>query len=572
MKVAAMYTRVSSERQKEAQTIESQVVTLKEFATKNGYSIPEEWIFRDNGYSGASLIRPGLEALRDIIAGGEIEAVFVHSPDRLSRKYSYQVLLLEEFSGEGVEVKFKNSPQANTPEEQLLVQFQGMIAEYERAQIMERSRRGKRHKARCGIVNVLGGAPYGYNYIKKTELQPAYYEINPKESSIVCKVYDLYTKEWQSMGSMTKWLNSHQVPTRKGISPWERSTVWAMLRNRAYIGRACFGKTKQGKRKIFNRLSRKKGIYSVDANTAIDAPRNEWIEIPVPALIDIDTFEIAQNRLKENIRFAARRTREPSLLQGMLVCHKCGYAYYRTATRTSKHKIYYYRCLGSDNYRYQNGRICESKPIRQDYLDNLIWDQILHLLENPTLIKNEIEKRIEKSRNTSVSRKRKTLLEKEIVRVQNGTKNLIDAYQESLLSIQELRKRIPELKKREKVIQKELHSLEMAEAQEEMYFRIMRNMNVFLKDMIDKSNTLTVIDKQKILRSIVKEIYIDKETIQIIHSIPEKGNLKKKLFKNKTEEKNYLLCLGSNDPTLRSTFTSWKGNSFLDISCFQPLI
>ena len=548
-----MYTRVSSERQKEAQTIESQVFTLKEFATKNGYTVPEEWIFRDNGYSGASLIRPGLEELRDISAAGEIEAVFVHSPDRLSRKYSYQVLLLEEFSREGVDVKFKNSPQANTPEEHLLVQFQGMIAEYERAQIMERSRRGKRYKARCGIANVLSGAPYGYNYIKKTELQSAYYEINPKESPIVCKVYEFYTKEWQSMGSITKWLNSHQVPTRKGISPWERSTIWAMLRNPAYIGRACFGKTKQGTRKKFNRLSRKKGIYTVDTNTAIDAPRNEWIEIPVPALIDTDIFEIAQKRLKENIRFATRRTREPSLLQGMLVCHKCGYSYYRTSTRTSKHKIYYYRCLGSDDYRYQNGRICESMPIRQDYLDDIIWKQILHLLENPSLIKYEIEKRIEKSRNTSISRRRKTLLEKEIQRVQNGTKNLIDAYQESLLSIQELRKRIPELKKREKGIQKELHSLEIAEAQEEMYFRIMRNMNVFLKDMINKSNTLTVIDKQKILRSIVKEIYVDKETIQIIHSIPENGNLKKKLLKNKTEGKSYLLCLGSNHPTLWSS-------------------
>ena len=551
-----MYTRVSSERQKEAQTIESQVFTLKEFATKNGYTVPEEWIFRDNGYSGASLIRPGLEELRDISAAGEIEAVFVHSPDRLSRKYSYQVLLLEEFSREGVDVKFKNSPQANTPEEHLLVQFQGMIAEYERAQIMERSRRGKRYKARCGIANVLSGAPYGYNYIKKTELQSAYYEINPKESPIVCKVYEFYTKEWQSMGSITKWLNSHQVPTRKGISPWERSTVWAMLRNPAYIGRACFGKTKQGTRKKFNRLSRKKGIYTVDTNTAIDAPRNEWIEIPVPALIDTDIFEIAQKRLKENIRFATRRTREPSLLQGMLVCHKCGYSYYRTSTRTSKHKIYYYRCLGSDDYRYQNGRICESMPIRQDYLDDIIWKQILHLLENPSLIKYEIEKRIEKSRNTSISRRRKTLLEKEIQRVQNGTKNLIDAYQESLLSIQELRKRIPELKKREKGIQKELHSLEIAEAQEEMYFRIMRNMNVFLKDMIDKSNTLTVIDKQKILRSIVKEIYVDKETIQIIHSIPENGNLKKKLLKNKTEGKSYLLCLGSNKSALGQSFSS----------------
>jgi site-specific DNA recombinase len=178
MKTAAIYTRVSSDLQKENNTIESQVESLLNFADQKGYVVPEEYIFRDEGYSGAILVRPGLERVRDLSAEGQIQAVLVFSPDRLSRSYAYQVVLLDEFASCGTDVLFINSPKAETPEEALLLQFQGMIAEYERAMIKERSRRGKRYKAKAGIINVLSGAPYGYNYIRRTEDTAAYYQIN----------------------------------------------------------------------------------------------------------------------------------------------------------------------------------------------------------------------------------------------------------------------------------------------------------------------------------------------------------------------------------------------------------
>jgi site-specific DNA recombinase len=162
MKSAAIYARVSSDKQKEENTIASQTSALVEFARKNGYAVPDEWVFEDEGFSGASLVRPGLEHLRDLAAEGHIAAVLVHAPDRLSRKYAYQVLLVEEFARNGVETIFVKAPKSDSPEDQLLLQFQGMIAEYERAQILERSRRGKRYRARQGQVSVLSGAPYGY--------------------------------------------------------------------------------------------------------------------------------------------------------------------------------------------------------------------------------------------------------------------------------------------------------------------------------------------------------------------------------------------------------------------------
>src|SRR5712692_6587561 len=167
-KPAAIYARVSSDRQKENHTIASQTEALKEFARTHSYMVPPEWVFEDEGYSGAILARPGLESVRDLAAEGQIQALLVYSPDRLSRKYAYQILLIEELARQGVETRFLNAPQAATAEDQLLVQFQGMIADYERAQILERSRRGKRHRARPGEISVLSGAPYGYRYIRKS--------------------------------------------------------------------------------------------------------------------------------------------------------------------------------------------------------------------------------------------------------------------------------------------------------------------------------------------------------------------------------------------------------------------
>lgn len=202
-----------------------------------------EWVFEDEGYSGASLVRPGLERVRDLAAEGLIEAVLVYAPDRLSRRYAHQVLLIEEFARVGVETLFVRSPRATTPEDQLLLQFQGMIAEYERAQILERSRRGKRHRAQQGQVNVLSGAPFGYRYMRKTDQSTAYYEVIENPARIVRMVYELYTVQGRSIGAITRHLNEQQVPTCKGLGRWERSTVWAMLRNPAYKGAACFGKT-----------------------------------------------------------------------------------------------------------------------------------------------------------------------------------------------------------------------------------------------------------------------------------------------------------------------------------------
>src|SRR5215212_7816960 len=164
---AAVYARVSSERQAQESTVESQLEELSERVAADGLDLSEELTFVDDGYSGSTLVRPALERLRDLVAAGVVDRLYVHSPDRLARKYAHQVLLIDEFRRGGVEVLFLNRELGQTPEDELLLQVQGMMAEYERAKIIERARRGKRHAAGMGSVNVLCGAPYGYRYVTK---------------------------------------------------------------------------------------------------------------------------------------------------------------------------------------------------------------------------------------------------------------------------------------------------------------------------------------------------------------------------------------------------------------------
>ena len=371
MTTAAIYARVSGARQKEEQTIGSQIVECQEAAKSWGLDVPQEWVFTDEGYSGASLVRPALERLRDLAAQVPVDVVICYAPDRLARKLAYQTLLIDEFNKAGSEVRFVKARKVETPEDEMLLQFQGMMAEYERALIIERSRRGKAFRARAGVVNVLGGAPFGFRYIRRNDLSEARYEIVEDEAQIVREVFRRYTDEQASIGELARWLTAQQIVTRTGKERWDRSVIWAMLRNPAYAGRAAFLKTgTTDRRPAINRQARLQGRSISRHHAKFDRPKEDWITIAVPAIIDDATFELAERRLADNRRFAARNSKEPSLLMGLAACSCCGYAYYRTSTRTAKRKIYYYRCLGSDDYRYPGGRVCDNKPVRADYLDD----------------------------------------------------------------------------------------------------------------------------------------------------------------------------------------------------------
>ena len=523
MTAAAIYARVSSARQAKDQTIGSQLSALRDHAATSRLEVPEDWVFADDGHSGATLVRPALEALRDLAAQGCLDVVLVYSPDRLARKFAYQALLIEELARCGTRVEFVQGPRGDSPEDQLLIQFQGMFAEYEKAQLMERYRRGKAWRAKSGSVNVLSGAPFGYRYVRKTPGSGAFYEVVEHEAVLVAEMFRRYADDSASIAGLRRWLTDQGVRTRTGKERWDRPVIWGMLRNPAYAGTAVFGKTQAVHEPAgLNRTARLAGRTVPRQVRVQDRPREEWTGIPVPALVDEETFDRVQQRLAGNKRFASRNTKVPSLLQGIAACASCGYGYYRTTTTTTAgNKIYYYyRCLGSDDYRYQGGRVCQNKPVRADYADQVVWDHVTALLADPALIRAEIGKRLERARTSNPVTRKRGQLEQALAKTSTSINAMITAFSEQLITIDELRSRMPALRARETGLKDQIAALDAQAADRDAYLRLAGDLEGFLTRLRGNAATATVEDRQRVLRAVVQDVLVGPEKITIRHRIP----------------------------------------------------
>jgi len=233
----AACARVSSDQQTERHTINSQVEALLARATADGHEIQAELRFLDDGQSGASLVRPALERLRDLAAMAAmaaIDVVYVHAPDRLARSYAHQAVLVEEFARAGAEIVFLNRPIGQTPEDTPLLQLQGLFAEYERARIIERSRRGKRHLAQAGAVSVLGRAPYGYRFVSRAAGDGvARFEVVENEAAAVRRIFQWIAQERASLAVVCQRLFEAGVPSPTGNARWQRSMIPVLPTNPA---------------------------------------------------------------------------------------------------------------------------------------------------------------------------------------------------------------------------------------------------------------------------------------------------------------------------------------------------
>jgi Recombinase/Recombinase zinc beta ribbon domain/Resolvase, N terminal domain len=486
--------------------------------------------------------------------------VLVYSPDRLARKFAYQALLIEELARCGVRTEFVKGPRGDSPEDQLLVQFQGMFAEYEKAQLMERYRRGKAWRARSGSVNVLSGAPFGYRYVRKTPQAGACYEVVPHEAALVTEMFRRYADDGAAIADLRRWLTAEGVRTRTGKQRWDRSVIWGMLRNPAYAGRAVYGKTRAVHEPAgLNRTARLAGRTVPRQVRVQDRPREEWTEIPVPALVDEETFDRVQQRLEDNKRFASRNAKVPSLLQGMAACSSCGYGYYRTSTTTSAgKKIYYYRCLGSDDYRYQGGRVCGNKPVRADYLDRVVWDHIVCLLADPALIRAEISKRIAQARTSDPVTRKRGQLQQALAKTAASITTLITALAEQLITIDELRARMPDLRARETSLKSQIAALDAQAADRDAYLKLADDLEGFLEKLRRNAAGATTGQRQRVLRAVVQDVLVGPEKITIRHRIPVREHAASGGGHHDTTDtegdmrNSYLLRWGRGRGTLRS--------------------
>jgi len=468
--------------------------------------------------------RPGLERLRDVAYAGAIDRVYVHSPDRLARKYAYQVLLVDELAKAGVEVVFLNHAISDSPEDELLLQMQGMIAEYERAKILERSRRGKRHAARNGSVNVLSGAPYGYRYISKQEGDgQARYEILEEEASVVRQVFQWIGRDGISIGEVRRRLHKQGAKTKKGKDWRDRATIWAMLKNPAYKVSAAFGKTPVGKRLPQLRPQRGHAEQPRKAYSTYDTPAEEQESIPVPALVDEALFDAVADQLAENKRRNRQGGRGAKyLLQGLLQCACCGYSYYgKQLSRSGRHgkeiDYAYYRCVGTDAYRFAGERVCDNKQVRTDLLEEAVWDDVCQLLRDPDRVRREYERRLDGGSQQASARRKQ--LETTTYKVQRAIARLIDVYEEGLLTKEEFEPRIRASKSRLSRLQEEEKILSAEQSEQAQLHLVIDHLEAFQKQLANGLDELDWHARREVIRLLVKRVEIDRNEVRVIYKV-----------------------------------------------------
>lgn len=489
---AAFYARVSGEQQADAQTIQSQIVALRERVVSDEILVPPNREFIDDGYSGATLVRPALERLRDLAAAGAIQRIYVHSPDRLARSYAYQVVLLDEWRRYGIEVIFLNKAIGQSPEDDLLLQVQGVVAEYERAKIMERCRRGKRHAARTGNVSVMSCAPYGYRYMSSQEGSgAARFEPIPEQARVVRQIFTWVGRDRFSLNQV------------------------------AYKGQAAYGKTRTVSRQQRLRPLRGRPIHPRYDHSTAAVDHQDWISIPVPALVDESLFDAAQEQLRENRTRAREGRRHPGcLLQGLTCCSSCGYAYYakRLRQRGAGRQLVdyvYYRCTGTDGYRFSGGRVCSNTQVRGDLLEAAVWAEVRALLENPKRLEDEYKRRLA----TPETDPDLDTLRAQIAKVKQTISRLIDGYADGLIEKDEFTVRIRRAKERSARFEEQLRSqVELAAQRRELLLIITRleDFTTRIKNGLGHADWNT---KRDLLRALVRRVEIGPDGVNVVFRV-----------------------------------------------------
>ena len=520
----AIYGRVSSKQQADANTIASQLEALKARVAADGLQLEPELCFTDEGYSGSTLVRPALERLRDQAAAGGFDRLYVHSPDRLSRRYAYQVLLVDELQRQGIQIVFLNHEIGQSPEENLLLQVQGVVAEYERAKMLERSRRGKRHAAKEGNVNVLCGAPFGYRYIGKYEgTGQARYEVSEVQAEVVRQIFAWVALDRCSIGEVCRRLRDREIPSPRGKDYWDRTTVWSILKNPAYAGQARFGKTRVGPQRPRLRSQRGKPAQPRSESSVYDTPVEDQIAIPVPAIVEEAVFAAVAEQLAENRqRRRERRCGSRYLLQGLLVCEKCGYAYYGKPLSVSsckgKSREYaYYRCVGTDAYRFGGQRVCSNRQCRTDLIDQAVWQDVCSLLSDPERIRREHA--IRSGGRRQKSGRPADRLVRLISSVRRGITRLIDAYQDGFVEREEFEPRIRAAKERLGKLESEAKTVADREDEQEKLRATVDQLQSFAARIQSGLEDADWNTRREILRALIRKVEVGESAIRIEYKV-----------------------------------------------------
>jgi site-specific DNA recombinase len=516
----ALYARVSTERQERQQTIDSQLTALRAWAAANGHQLAEEHVFRDEGYSGGRLDRPGLDALRDAVRDGAVGVVAVLTPDRLARKYAYQVLLLEEFCRAGCEVVFLQHPISDDPNDQLLLQIQGAIAEYERAVLGERFRRGKLQRARDG--HYLGGrAPYGYRYVPRHDAVPGHLVVDEAEADLVRTLYGWLIDERMTIRQILKRLNGGPHLPRSGRHAGSPSTVHHILADPIYAG------TAYANRYAYVPAAKprtRRGPRTSEATCRRLKPREQWIAIPVPALVDAETWDRAQAQLAHNAALSFRNnSRHNYLLRCLLTCETCGLAMYgitRPAT-ARKPERQYYECRGKDCILSARTAACPSRSIKAQDIEAAVWDHVAALLAEPERLLAQFD-HLAAAAEAGTARERAAELQirARLDRVARADKRLLDAYEAGAVNLAELTERRRHLAEERRTLERQWEERLRLRQQCAQAETVRTNLAAFCTRIRSRLDAATFDEKQVILQLVIERIIVGSGRLEIRHVIP----------------------------------------------------
>jgi len=516
-KKVALYARVSTERQEQAGTIESQVAELEKYAQKQGYEIDAELIYLDQAVSGACLARPALDQLRDVAYASGIDILLCLSPDRLARQYVHQRLLLDEFQRWGVAVQFINQPNLeDTPHDRLLLGVQGLFAEYERAVIRERMRRGRLHRMRQG-GRCFHPAPFGYRYIPVSEANGGSWEIDTQEAAVVRQIFAWYTEDCWSLKKIARQLNETGVLVRRKGGRWNAGRISVILDQPAYAGKAYYNRYRTRPESVGRR--RKQGRGRLLAPDHVLRPREEWIAVDTPAILSQEIWQRAQEQRMLNKRFSQRNNHKQFyLLRGLLVCGVCD----GLMIGKSRHKdpYTYYRCERGGKHRLP-GVPQHTCTVNAADAEQAVWNAVAKLLQEPERLAQAWAdlNSIEPSDHREIKR-----LKHRSRQLERQWQRILDAFQDSLLEKDELAQRKQALDREQVQLQSLLSQAQEVQQQNQNHLKTVQDFADFSQRMLETLENPTEEVKRDVIRLLVDRIVVEDDAIIIHHIVPINQN------------------------------------------------